>query len=135
MMGFGIDSAIAKHDGLASEIFATTAATPRILDQSIRGTWDRLLLLQQPRLQHGQRPQVLPQRRRHLPPHVRNRRRNRRRQRRHGRILAATGIWAAKDGVLTIITADGTTLTFKYRLVDGSLVTYDAGNNGTIWSR
>ncbi len=134
MMGFGIDSAIAKHDALASEIFATTAATPRVLDQSIRGTWTHSSSYSSTGYSMAS---------------VRKCTLNADGTYRHTSETAggtadvsadtgesaATGIWSAKDGTLTLITADGTTLTFKYRLVDGSLVTYDAGNKRTIWSR
>jgi hypothetical protein len=45
------------------------------------------------------------------------------------------GIWAARDGIVTLVDGEGTAISRTYRLVDGHLLTFDAAGKRTIWSR
>jgi len=133
MAALGLESAITKHDDIASEIFTTITAAPRSLDPAIRGRWSNSSSYSSTNFSMatsrtctlnadgtytyssqtaGGTSDVSAD----------------------SGATRTSGLWTAKDGTLTLTPEGGTPLIYKYRLVDNNLVTTQ-GNKRTIWSR
>jgi hypothetical protein len=134
MVSIGTADALARHDSLAESAFGSITLTPRAVDQSIVGSWTNSSSYSSTGFSMASSKTYT--------------------LRADGTYTFSSqlaggtadvstdtgpsqsrGIWAARDTTLTLVDSEGNAVTRTYRIVDGHLLTFDAHNKRTIWSR
>ena len=134
MIGIGTSEALSRRDSLAAAAFRSVALTARDLDQSIVGSWTHSSSYSSAGFtMASSKTYTLSADGTYTFTS----------QMAGGTADVGTdtgpsrdrGIWAAKDGTLTLVDAEGNAVTRTYRIVDGHLLTFDGAGKRTIWSR